>query len=86
LLATTQLSRVELVERLNELSRAGLTTQSLESEQVEATPLTSGFLSLMEEIVTQMLTQAKNDYLINPNAPLPQPPAHLNHINLKSKI
>ena len=74
LLAAFDLSRVELVERLNELSRAGLTIQSLENEQVEATPLALGLLVLLDEINTRMLARAKQDYLINPAAPLPPPP------------
>ncbi len=73
LLEATHLSRVELVERVNSLSRVGLTVQALEGERVEVTALARGLLSLMDEISAQMKTLAQNDYLLNPNAPLPNP-------------
>ncbi len=71
LLEATRLSRVELVERVNSLSRAGLTIQALEGEQVEVTPLTRGLLSLVDEIGARVKAQAQNDNLLNAKAPLP---------------
>jgi hypothetical protein len=87
LLTLTRVSRVELVERANELARAGLTLQALEGEQVEITNLALGLLTLWDDILAQMKTLATNDYLLNPKAPLPQPPQdHSRNINLTSKI
>jgi hypothetical protein len=60
LMATSGLARVELVERLNALSRAGLTIQSLENEQIEATPFALGLLALLDEITARMMAQAKH--------------------------
>ncbi|MBI1801634.1 MAG: hypothetical protein HY259_04030 [Chloroflexi bacterium] len=73
LIGLADLERVELVERLNELSRAGLTAQSLEGEQVEATPLASNMLLMLDEISRGMVELAKADPLINPKAPTPRP-------------
>jgi hypothetical protein len=86
LMALLRLSRIELVERLTALSRAGLTIQSLESEQVEATPLALGLLAWFDEIIARMMTQAKQDYLINPATPIPPPPSHARRVNPKSEI
>jgi hypothetical protein len=86
ILKASELSRVELVERLNDLSRAGLTVQALDDERVEATPLALGFLSLVGAVSAQVLAQAQNDYLINPNAPIPPPTIHSRRINGQSKI
>jgi DNA-binding transcriptional ArsR family regulator len=75
----TGLTRVELVERLNELARAGLTVQALEGELVEATPLARGFVSLVDEITEEIKRLASNDYLLNPRAqpPKPEPRVHI---------
>ncbi len=76
LLQVIPLSRVELTERVNELARAGLTVQALDGEQVEATPLARGFLALLSEIVQKVQEQARNDYLLNPNAKMPLAQMH----------
>jgi hypothetical protein len=73
LLETTGLRRVELVERLTELARSGLCIQTLEGDRVEATVLTHGFLSLVDELSAQVKARAQNDYMLNPKAPLPNP-------------
>ncbi len=87
LLVLVHLSRIELVERIASLSRAGLTVQALEGEQVEATELAVGLLTLWDDILAQMKTLASNDYLLNPKAPLPKPPLdHPRRISLKSNI
>jgi hypothetical protein len=74
LLTAIRLSRVELVERINSLSRAGLTVQALEGEQVEATNLAAGLLTLLDDLTARMKALAQNDYLLNPQAPLPKLP------------
>jgi hypothetical protein len=60
----TSLSRVELVERMNELARAGLTAQTVDGDQVEATRFARGLHLLMDELTAQVRTLALNDYLI----------------------
>jgi hypothetical protein len=87
LLQATSLERVELVERINELARAGLTVQALDTDQIEATAFARGFLSLVEEINAQMRTLASNDYLLNPLASSPKLAIDRGKIqNLKPKI
>ncbi len=80
-----RLSRVELVERLNDLARTGLTAQALDGDQIEATPLALGFLGLVDEISAAMLVLAKSDYLLNPAAAMPAPPPHGRRGDLESQ-
>ena len=81
----TGLSRVELVERLNELARAGLTVQSLDSDQIEGTLLARGFLSLTDEIASRMKTLASDDYLLNSRATVKSPRDRVTVQSLESK-
>lgn len=76
LLMQTKLSRVDLTERVNEMARAGLTVQPLEQDKIEITQLAAGMLRWFEELEREIKTNAQNDYLLNPNAPLPPPPIH----------
>lgn len=57
-------SRVELVERTNELARMGLTTQALEGGMIDATPFARGLAQLIEDWTIQVKTLASNDYII----------------------
>lgn len=66
LISSTGIQRVEVVERINELGRAGLTVQALEEDKVEATAFARGYLVLLQEVTTQMMRLAANDYLLNP--------------------
>lgn len=85
LLRATGLPRVELVERLTELARAGLTVQTLDGDRVETTSLARGLYSLLDEIGARVKTQAQDDYLMNPRASAPQPPAvHARKVHPKS--
>jgi DNA-binding HxlR family transcriptional regulator len=77
LLDATQLSRVELIERLNELARAGLTIQTLETECIEVTPFASNLLALVDGICAQTRLLARDDFLLNPKAPAPKPKLQL---------
>jgi len=61
LMTALHLARVELIERLNELARAGLIVQAFEGEPIEPTPLARGWLALMDEMVVQMQAQAHQD-------------------------
>lgn len=76
LLAHTNLSRVDLTERVNEMARAGLTVQPLEEDNIQATPFGIGILDWLERVREQIKTLAREDYLLNPNAPPPKPPLH----------
>lgn len=76
LLTGTKLSRVDLTERVNELARAGLTVQPLEEDKIQVTPFAIGILEWLAQVQAQVKTCARDDYMLNPNAPLPKPPAH----------
>lgn len=80
LLAQTNLSRVDLTERVNAMARAGLTVQPLEQDKIEATQFASGMLKLLEQIHAEVKTRAQNDYLINPNAKIPNAQMHKRHL------
>jgi hypothetical protein len=64
LMQAAGLSRVELVERMNELARAGLTVQVLDGDQVEATRFSQGLLTMVAEVTEQVKRLAENDYLL----------------------
>lgn len=73
----TGVGRVELVERLNELARAGLTVQALEGEHVEITGLGRGVIELVGAIYDRMKKVADGDHLLNPHVALPRPNSHV---------
>ena len=60
----TGLPRVELVERLAELSRAGLTVQALEGDQVQSTVLSRGLLTIVQALESEVKEIARKDYLL----------------------
>lgn len=69
----TGLQRVEIVERLNELARAGLTVQPLDADRVEATELARGLLLLVSIVSARMFELAAEDYLLKPRPPIAKP-------------
>lgn len=75
IIRVTRLGRVELVERMNELSRAGLTIQELEGERVESTELSRHLLLFVDSVGTEVLALAANDHMLNPMAKPPSPHA-----------
>lgn len=76
LLELTHLPRVELAERVNELARAGLTIQTLDEAVIEITPFGRGWLHWLDKVTERIREQAREDYLINPQAKMPNPPLH----------
>lgn len=61
----TGIQRVEIVERLNELARAGLTLQSLEGDRVAVTDLGRGMIAFVGQVTQRMTDLAAKDYLVN---------------------
>lgn len=76
LLSQTKLSRVDLTERVNEMARAGLTVQPLEEDKLQATPFGAGMLEWLRRVQAQIKILARDDYLLNPDVPLPPPPIY----------
>ncbi len=59
LMTTTNLTRVELTERVQDLARVGLMTQALDSDRVEATAAGQGMVAWLESVSDKVAEHAR---------------------------